>query len=251
MKITDDVREVLSKSRIEGNVLYLPDVQLERKLYQSVNKVLEILGGTWNRKVKGHIFDYNPEEAVDAALILGEIVDKQKVFQFFETPKSLAAQICDMAEINENSTVLEPECGKGRIADEAYSRNPARLLGIELNTDMDKYLADKPYETIIGQDFLEYSTDEQFDRIVMNPPFANHQDIKHVMKAFEMLQPGGILVSVMSVSPLFRTDKMSEEFREFLDANNAFVERLPEDAFKESGTMVKTCVVKIKKGERT
>ena len=251
MKITDDVREVLSKSRIEGNVLYLPDVQLERKLYQAVNKVLEILGGTWNRKAKGHIFDYNPEEAVDAVLILGEIVDKQKVFQFFETPEILATQICDMAEITENSIVLEPECGKGRIADEVYSKNPAKLLGIEINTDMEKYLADKPYETIIGQDFLEYSTDERFDRIVMNPPFANHQDIKHVMKAFDLLQPGGILVSIMSIAPTFRTDKISVEFRAFLEEHNASIEKLPEDAFKESGTMVRTCVVKIKKGERT
>ena len=81
----------------------------------------------------------------------------------------------------------------------------------------------------------------------MNPPFSKHQDIDHVYKAFEILKSGGILVSVMSNSPFFRTDKKSEDFREFLMLNSAIVEELPEGAFKESGTMVKTCIIKIKK----
>jgi len=79
----------------------------------------------------------------------------------------------------------------------------------------------------------------------MNPPFTKHQDVKHVMKAYEILAEGGILVAIMSVAPFFREDKISTEFRAFLAERGAIVENLPEGAFKESGTMVKTCVVKI------
>ena len=111
---------------------------------------------------------------------------------------------------------------------------------------MEKYLAQKPYETRVGVDFLQYS-EEAWDRIVMNPPFTRQQDIDHVLKAYEVLAPGGVLVSVMSASPFFRSNKKSADFRAFLDDIGAEVEELPEGAFKESGTMVKTCVVKIRR----
>ena len=52
MKIENDVADVLGNSQIEGNNLYLPKGQLERKLYVSVNKVLESIHGKWNRKSK-------------------------------------------------------------------------------------------------------------------------------------------------------------------------------------------------------
>jgi 16S rRNA G1207 methylase RsmC len=40
-------------------------------------------------------------------------------------------------------------------------------------------------------DFLECNGDlGTFDRIIMNPPFANADDIKHIMHALKMLKPG-------------------------------------------------------------
>ncbi len=41
LKIKQDVLDVLIQSTTEGNILYLPQTQLERKLYTDVNKCLE------------------------------------------------------------------------------------------------------------------------------------------------------------------------------------------------------------------
>ena len=232
---------------MEDNILYLPNIQLNRTDYAAVNKVLEALGGKWDRKLKGHVFNHCPADDIEAVLLTGDVVDVKKVFQFFPTPRSVAEHMCDLAEIDDTVSVLEPSCGNGALADVIWKRGPRSLLGMELNTALEDSLKNKPYKTIVGWDFLKLVADEAWDRIVMNPPFSNHQDIDHVRKAFGILKPGGILVSVMSNSPFFRTDKKSIAFREFLEENNAFVEELPEGAFKESGTMVKTCVVKIKK----
>lgn len=247
MKISDSVLNILGQCRVDGFVLYLPDVQLSRQDYLAVNKVLETLGGKWNRKVKGHIFDYDPEETLEAVIVTGEVTDQKKEFQFFETPAELAERLCDMAELTPDSVVLEPSCGKGSIADAVWKRKPKRLLGIELNPDMNRYLAEKEYETRIGQDFLTFETDERFDRIVMNPPFSKHRDATHVQKAFDILTPGGILVAVVSICFLFRTDRVYTQFRDFLDEQNAEVIRLPEGAFKGSGTMVHSCLIKVRK----
>lgn len=246
MKINESTLKILGQCRTEGNILFLPDVKLDRAEYQAVNKVLEMLGGKWNRKAKGHIFDYDPEEAIEAAIISGDVEDTKKVFQFFPTPRIVAETLCDLAELDENSIVLEPSCGKGNIADVILERKPAILECVELNTEMKKYLDEKPYTVHYG-DFLEYESDTIYNRIVMNPPFTKHQDIKHVMKAFELLADGGILVAVMSPSPFFRTDKISVDFRNFIDEHNADVIEIPEGSFKESGTTIRTCIVKIKK----
>ena len=74
-------------------------------------------------------------------------------------------------------------------------------MGIELNEDLKPLLTDKPYEVLLGQDFLTY-TEETWDRIVMNPPFSKCQDRTHILKAYELLNSGGILVAVASSSIL-------------------------------------------------
>lgn len=248
MKINDTVLDILGNCRVEGNILFLPDYQLDRADYVATNKVLELLGGKWNRKAKGHIFDYCPQDALDNVILTGEVTDKKKEFQFFPTPRAVAEHICDLAEITNTSRVLEPSAGKGDLADEAYDRNPQELYAIELNADMEKYLIGKPYGTYVGKDFLTFDGNgEHWDRIVMNPPFSRQQDIDHIYKAFEILKKGGILVSVVSKSPFFRTNEKSLKFRAFLEEHHATVEDLPEGAFKESGTMVRACLIKIVK----
>lgn len=246
MEIKRSILDIIASCEIHDNILLLPPVQLNRTDYLAVNKVLEALGGKWNRKAGGHTFDYDPSEKIEDIILTGEYTDAKKDYQFFPTPPELAEYLCDLTEIDETTTVLEPSCGKGNIADAAWKRNPARLLGIELNDDLKPLLVDKPYEVLIGQDFLSYS-EETWDRIVMNPPFSKCQDRTHILKAYERLTPSGILVSVASSSILWRTDNRSEVFRDFLSGVHATIEELDEGAFKESGTMVRTCIVKIRK----
>ena len=52
MKISNTVLDILGNCEVQDNVLYLPNVQLDRADYTAVNKVLEALGGKWNRKAK-------------------------------------------------------------------------------------------------------------------------------------------------------------------------------------------------------
>lgn len=258
MKIAEDISKILAACRIEDNAtfytLFLPPEQLDRKTYEAVNKCLVSLGGKWNRKAKGHVFDYDPTDALDEALLTGEIIDAKKVFQFFPTPREVAEQMCDMAALAPSSDVLEPSCGKGDLMDAIYGRGIQNLIGIELNRDMDKYLKDKPYTTMTGIDFLEFVEDvqdgkvrNQWTHIIMNPPFSKQQDIDHIWAAWSILKPGGTLVSLCSPSPFFRTDKASVAFRNWIETVSADVVDVPEGAFKSSGTMIRTKIIKAQK----
>ena len=248
MKIRENILNILAECRIENNTLFLPPEQLDRTTYAAVNKCLENIGGKWNRKAKGHIFDYDPAEAFDNLILTGETESMKKTFQFFPTPKKVAAIVCDMAELSKAKNILEPSCGRGDLADEIYERNP-NLTCIELNNDMKRYLDKKPYTSLIGEDFLKYrpKAKNPFDRIVMNPPFSKQQDIDHILHAYSLLQNNGILVSVMSTAPFYRTNKKSVDFMGWLRSNHAEVINIAPEAFKESGTLIPTKIIKIKK----
>ncbi len=63
--IAPDVLEVLRAGHTQGNCFYLPPTQLERKLYERTNAVLNELGGRWKSgKTKAHVFEGEADEAI-------------------------------------------------------------------------------------------------------------------------------------------------------------------------------------------
>src|SRR5690606_17535517 len=77
-----------------------------------------------------------------------------------------------------------------------------------------------------------------FDGIIMNPPFANGRDIKHILHAASLLAPGGELVSICAAGPRQR-EKLRPLVSEWRD--------LPPGTFKGEGTRVGEAVVAIRK----
>jgi predicted RNA methylase len=247
MKIENNILKILFQCSIEDNTVFLPKTQLDRKIYLAVNKHLEHIGGKWNRKDKGHVFDSDPTESFENMLLTGETIDFKKELQFFETPPELAKKMVGMAELKEMDLILEPSAGMGAIAKEiAKEINPMQLVCNELNNEMAKLLV-KELPFVTNRDFLKKA--ETYDKIIQNPPFTRQQDIDHIIKAYSLLNSSGILVSVVSESPFFRDNKKSVTFREFLDDVNAEIIKNPEGTFKSSGTMVQTRLVKIVKVE--
>jgi len=255
MKILQEILTILENCRIEGSTVFLPPEQLDRKIYTVVNKCLENIGGKWNRKAKGHVFDHDPTEGLENLLLTGETEDMKKTFQFFPTPRAIAEQMCDMAEVTPGSRVLEPSCGKGDLLDALHDRGVSDLMGVELNTEMAQHLEGKPYTTMTGIDFLAFAADpgvkRDFSHVIMNPPFSRQQDIVHIRAAFEMLRPGGVLVTVASPSWQWRENTKSQEFRDWMDSDPAIksveVVKVPEGAFKASGTMIRTVIIKLRR----
>ncbi len=247
MQLTDFTRDILFRVSIKDNVVYLPPITLNRSEYAAVDKALSLMGGKWNRKAKGHVFETDPMPIIRMALETGEVEDAKKMYQFYPTPHNIAVRMCELACLDENSVVLEPSCGDGAIADVIWQYNPKSLHGIELNAAMNATLLSKPYTTQCGIDFLTVNN-RGWNRIIMNPPFTKGQDIKHVLHAFDLLEPGGILVAIIGAAGMFHTDKTSVAFRDFLSNNNATIEQLPAGTFKQSGTMVETYLIRVQKG---
>ena len=72
MQVKRNVVEVLAEASVEGNALTFKQ-EYDRKLYEDAKKVLEAIGGKWDRCAKAFLFPG------DAAEVIGEIVQNGQV----------------------------------------------------------------------------------------------------------------------------------------------------------------------------
>jgi len=242
-KIDQETLRVLSRATISENTITLTCGQLDRKQYVAVNKVLEGMGGKWNRKLAAHIFESDPTNFLEQVLLSGEIVLPKKQ-GFFPTPPELAERIVKMAHTEPGDLVLEPSAGQGGIAD--YINKDCIVDCIEILPANVEVLRSKGYNVIYKGDFLQTKSEPMYNRVIMNPPFEKQADIDHVLHAWEFLVPGGRLVSIMAAGVLFRENKKTVNFRELIE-KYGFAEKNSPEAFKSSGTMVNTVIVVLNK----
>lgn len=236
--LTPEVTAVLERSTISGNELKLP-YGLERKLYEAVNKAIVNAGGKWNKKAQAHVFPSDPREKLSLMLETGVSEDEKKKYQAFYTPPDLADEIALLANVS-GHVVLEPSAGEGALADACMKFGAASVRCIELNPESVAKLEAKGYSAPTCADFLTQKPATPYKRIVMNPPFAKNQDIKHIARALAWLSHDGLLVSVLSGN----TER--PKLKQILNGHDWKIKDLPRGAFKSSGTDVATAILTLR-----
>lgn len=256
-QIKNDVLTVLSTLDINGNSVTISG-QLDRKLYQAVNKVIERIGGKWNRKAKAHVFDGDPTDRLNNVIECGEL-DPEVKTGYFPTPPEIVDKMIELADLDSLgrfAMILEPSAGQGHIVDkirESINDDKCSILHICENLSENIHILEEKGYMCDHMEFFKYETyclcnNIKYDRILMNPPFERQSDILHVTTAFNLLAPNGVLVAIMSTGVTFRENKKTVEFREkILEPHCTHLEHLPSGAFKESGTMVNTILLRLEK----
>lgn len=253
MQITPEVITVLRNASIIGNELTIHQ-SLERDLYLKVNKVLTTHGAKWDRKRGAHVLSDSLRGELILAIETGSTERKKTIQQeigFFQTPEHLADLLCTSVPSIFGMRVLEPSAGLGRIADAAIKAGAGMVTCVENYPANAQALRDKfdhldSDEVAIHEaDFLELTPESLglFDVALMNPSFAKHQDIAHVLHAMKFLRPGGFLAAIMGAGVISNSDRKSQSFRAMVQDHGGDWELLPNDAFKESGTSVKTVML--------
>lgn len=239
-----DVRRVLERCTLDGNMVRLPEGRLDRKLYEGVNEVLVALGGKWvGRKVQAHVFEDDPAAMLDIAVSTGTFVKPQD-FGFFETQRPEVELAIQRADLRPGQKVMEPSAGRGAIAIEM-----AKIVGfdnvtvVELLQGNAKKLREAGFSAVNTTDFLSIEPVPIMDRIVMNPPFSGLADIEHVMHAARFLKPTGRMVAITSPSWTFNSARRANEFRDFVDKCDGLVDEIEAGAFKAVGTNIATRMV--------
>jgi hypothetical protein len=247
--IDDFVHGVLSRAVIDGRQVKLTDHLPKRGDYLAVAKVLEGMGGRWDKKARAHVFQADPAGPIAHALATKTFVHRKKTLQLFETPEELAEEMIELADLRAGMSMLEPSAGTGRIVRAALKRTAA-VAAVEIDAVNCQSLAllGIPYWLA---DFTVWACQHQakrFDRIVMNPPFTGAQDIAHVTAAWPLLVPGGRLVAVLSEGAFTRTEWQARLFQAWLRENEAEIRVLPAGTFRGSGTDVRSRLITATRG---
>lgn len=226
--VQQQVIEILKGSRIEGNILFLPDTKFPRKVYQELDLTLNNMGSHWDKKIQGHVFREDPTEKIQSAIENAVVTNEKQAFQEFFTPESLCLEMAQKAAVL-GCDVLEPSAGKGCIADACWTLGAKSITCVEIQPALVQELKNKQRKVVQG-DFLKLTPEKLglFDAVVMNPPFSKKADILHVTHALKFLKPDGILVAIVS-KPL-----------KSIKGRIMVQEELPKATFRESGTDVAT-----------
>jgi len=172
--------------------------------------------------------------------------------QLFPTPPEIAEKMVDLLEIEPGDRILEPSAGTGNLlgamggkmfgtGDKPYIERD-QLHAVEINYNLAERLkTEYPLTKIHCTDFLSCGEEiGEFDRVIMNPPFENGVDIKHINHAVEMLKPGGRLVALCA-----NGSRQRAAFKDMAE----YWEDLPDGSFKAQGTGVNVALMVLKKEE--
>ena len=174
-------------------------------------------------------------------------VQREAEFQFYPTPRELIWQLVGPCSLDYTSRVLEPSAGRGDIVDVLYGRlSQAEISCCEISADMRAILLSKGYK-VIGTDFMLLKAPYKFTHVFMNPPFLH--GVAHVVKAWDMLAPGGELASILPLTAI-KGDRAAQSaaLHQLIDLFGA-VEEIRGKGFTqaERATDAKCCIVRLKK----
>ena len=159
-------------------------------------------------------------------------------FNLFQTPPEIADKMAGLLpDVGGERTILEPSAGLGRLYTalrRAGHAGPIVLAEQSADCCRELYtLTENDNAVILKQcDFLEMNT--AADAVIMNPPFKMGRDIKHILHAFEMLKPGGVLVSLC-----YNGVRQNKKLKPLADT----WEVLPAGSFKSEGTAAEVALI--------
>lgn len=232
--VTDEKRK--EAPIFSGVPAHKPEIPVERPMPQPVYEAPE----TPDERA--------PFEAIRQSLDAG--VKVVTAPQLFATSTKVARRMANLAGPLAGKRVLEPQAGTGKLVEaifnEATGANCVRVVAVEVNyslveglktlRDLTLYANEVNFEIHQG-DFLQCNGNlGLFDAIVMNPPFVNGVDIKHITHAIGFLKPDGRLVSLCA-----NGQRQREQLKPLAD----YWEELPPGSFSDQGTNVSVALLVI------
>lgn len=195
------VVQLLTGGRFDqtGRVFHFAYDAKEKPAYREACDVLTALGGVHPLHKNMHIdttafaFDY-PAETVVREVAASGVIPDQRAHQFYPTPHALAKRVVAAANIGAIHSVLEPSAGHGALAALLPDR---RTTLVEVSALHCKILQSKGWTSVVREDFLRWAPGRRFDRVVMNPPFANGQWVRHLEHAASLVAAGGRIAAVL------------------------------------------------------
>ena len=136
---------------------------------------------------------------------------------YFPTGREMADDAVRLLDVQPGDRVWEPSAGKGDLVEAVLRAEPTAIVqATEWNYTLRQILTAKGIHLLAESDCLQVTPESAggcYDRIILNPPFENGQDMTHVQHCFGLLKDGGRLVAIVSEAVFFREQRQFGAFR--------------------------------------
>lgn len=249
----DRMRDILNALAAYQRKPLVEGAEIEALLGKNGGELQE--RGVWLKTYgngNGHLY-FTPETLTDVNRALAEFygavlpdapdptakrsasTEVSKDLQFYPTPTAVVARvIADLGNIS-GEKVLEPSCGDGRFLD-ALRRAGGDCFGVEYDAGRARQARAKGH-AVLTANFLETAPTNDYDLVVMNPPFYGRHYEKHVRHALRFLKPKGKLVAILPTT--------ARHDHGVLNDLKPRWSALPVGSFSESGTNINTEIATI------
>lgn len=251
---------LLKEAAIIGNNVKFPQMAVED--YKLVSKLLNKIGGKWDKKQEAIVFEEDPTPYIEI-LLSGKKINLKQDFQYFPTPENIcndmvrypALEFEDLKFIQSGKAkILEPSAGRGNIikAIQSLCDDPVNVDCFELMPINKSFLKNVPGANLIGEDFLKVKPEPIYDFIFANPPFTKGAMWVHLEHMFDFLKPGGFIIILMM--EWYRSDnsELTTKAKNVLDKIKGPYDEPPywitsytNKEFREEGTNINTELFKI------
>ena len=162
-----------------------------------------------------------------------------------ETRQVVIDKFMNQVNFKDGDVILEPSAGVGLLADGIKRHCPGVTVHtVELNQECRNELYDKGYN-IVGNDFFLFNPKIKYDYVIGAPNFRNNVDCNHVIKMYDCVKDGGIVVSIMSPCWMTGDTYIQINFRKWLEDKKYQITILPDNSYMEEGKTVPTILIKI------
>lgn len=203
--------------RNEKSYAFYETFNADKTILSMLDDVMHSIGGVRARDTRYpyYNFDYRPEQAIKEIVVLGTIPN-DKSYQFYPTPEEISTYMRDVASIKETDSVLEPSAGTGALV-AVLPENFKNVTAVEISSVRVQSLMTFPQvKEVVHGDFMQWQTEQRFDKVLMNPPFSDGRVSQHIRKASELMNLSAILLAVV---PLSYSEKIegceTEDLKEF------------------------------------
>lgn len=217
-----DILESMTKANKAGTKLSFSfeHRNIDKRARETVGNVLASIGGVKKTEARGDTweFDYPPQEAIKEILRFGAVPD-QKSHQYYPTPPNIAeiAQEKLTQGMCDADKVLEPSAGTGSLL-AGLDVDQKNITCVEVSKLHCEVLKSKGYFVIKG-DFIDASKAlPKFERIILNPPFADGRWQTHLKAALSCLSDSGRLVAILPASAKHARLSLDEITNKEMDA---------------------------------
>lgn len=113
------------------------------------------------------------------------------------TRHPVAEYMASLFTIDKNAKVLDPCFGEGAFLDALANGGWGHIYGYEIDSNLFAYCKNEYQNCLLkNEDYLSSDNKEQYDGIIMNPPYVRHEKINALSQL-------GVNKSVLAANPIF------------------------------------------------